>query len=76
MGDGIMVAALREELRGYQSRLASAERDMDRDAVDAMRLRITGVEQELAHLGVRSEEKRPAPAARAAEKRVKAESRG
>ena len=73
MGDGIMVAALREELRGYQSRLASAERDMDRDAVDAMRLRITGVEKELAHLGVRSEEKRPA---RAAEKRVKAESRG
>lgn len=71
MGDGIMVAALREELRGYQSRLARAERDMDRGAVDAMRLRITGVEKELAHLGVRSEENRPAPAAHAVEKRVK-----
>lgn len=70
MGDGIMVAALREELRGYQSRLARAERDMDRGAVDAMRLRITGVEKELARLGVRTEEKRPAPA-RAVEKRVK-----
>lgn len=70
MGDGIMVAALREELRGYQSRLARAERDMDRGAVDAMRLRITGVEKELARLGVRSDEKRPAPA-RAVEKRVK-----
>lgn len=71
MGDGIMVAALREELRGYQSRMARAERDMDRELADGMRIRITGVEKELARLGVRSEENRPAPAARAVEKRVK-----
>lgn len=71
-----MVGALREELRGYSLRLARAEAAGDDGVVGVLRERCAGVERELVKFGageITQVEKRPA---RAAEKRVKAESRG